>query len=184
MNKTFILSVITASMLLFGCKSKNKDQAAGDTTVSSTTQSSSSSSTEPAATSPANEPKTYSVVFSPDSALLGKSKEASIKVMSGTATELADPDGKAQGIEMTFKISVTNKTKMGGNTVGVSPSEFRLVLDNNTSITQTNGGYVSAEPESTNISNEITYRIPAGTKPKTLNLFYSETRASVAVELK
>jgi hypothetical protein len=29
----------------------------------------------------------------------------------------------------------------------------------------------------------ITYRIPAGAKPKTLNLFYDETRASVGVSL-
>jgi len=183
MKKTFLLSVIAASMMLFGCKSKDKEKGSVDSTVNV----SSSTTVTPApaeSTSPANEPKSYAVVFAPDSALLGKSKEASIKLTSGTATELADPDGKAQGIELSFKISLTNKNKIGGNSIGVSPSEFRLVLDNNTSISQTNGSYVSAEPESTKESEMITYRLPAGSKPKTLNLFNNETRASVSVSLK
>jgi hypothetical protein len=182
MKKTLLLSVIAASMMLFGCKSKDKEKGSVDSTVnvsSSTTVTPAESST-----SPANEPKSYTVAFAPDSALLGKSKEVSVKLISGTATELADPDGKAQGIELNFKISVTNKNKIGGNSIGIAPSEFRLVLDNNTSISQFNGSYVSVEPESTKESETITYRLPAGSKPKTLNLFNDETRASVSVSLK
>jgi hypothetical protein len=135
--------------------------------------------------SPANEPKSYSVTFGPDTASLGKNKEAGIKLLAGKATELADPDGKSEGTELSFKMSLTNKNKIGGNSINVSPSDFRLVLDNNTSISRFNGSSVSAEPEATKQSDDvITYRLPAGTKPKALNLFYDETRASVSVSLK
>jgi hypothetical protein len=115
---------------------------------------------------------------------LGKNKEASVKLLTGTATELADPDGKAQGTELNFKLSLTNKNKIGGNSISVLPSDFRLVLDNNTSISKFNGSSVSADPEATKQSDDvITFRLPAGTKPKTLNLFYDETRASVSVTM-
>jgi hypothetical protein len=186
MKKTIILSVIAASTMWFGCKSKDKGQDGTDSTI--TVESSKSSTTVTPAegsTSPANEPKSYAVTFGPDSALLGKSKEASLKLMPGTATELADPDGKAEGIELSFKMSLTNKNKMGGNSISVYPSEFRLVLDNNTAISKFNGSSFSADPEATKVSDDvITFRLPAGTKPKTLNLFYDETRASVSVNMK
>jgi hypothetical protein len=184
MKKTFLLSVIAASMMLFSCKSKDKEKGSVDSTVSVSSSTTVTPAPAESSTSPANEPKSYTVVFAPDSALLGKSKEASIKLTSGTATELADPDGKAQGTELSFKISVTNKNKIGGNSIGIAPSEFRLMLDNNNAISQYNGSYVSVEPESTKESETITYRLPAGAKPKALNLFYSETRASVSVSLK
>jgi len=175
---------MAASLLLFGCKSKDKDKGSVDSSVSVASSTTVTPTPGEGSTSPANEPKSYTVAFSPDSALLGKSKEVGIKLMSGTATELADPDGKAQGIELSFKISVTNKNKIGGNSIGVAPSDFRLVLDNNTAISQFNGSYVSVEPESTKESETITYRLPAGSKPKTLNLFNDETRASVSISLK
>ncbi|EOR95081.1 hypothetical protein ADIARSV_1741 [Arcticibacter svalbardensis MN12-7] len=182
MKKTIILSVIASSLLLFGCKSKDKGAASSDSTANSTSAEPTTTSGE--TTSPANEPKTYTLTFSPDSATLGKSKEASIKLLPGTATELANPDGTSQGTEVTFKLTLTSKIPIGGNAIGISPSDFRLMLDNNTSISQTNGGYFSTQPESTSESETITYRIPAGAKPKALNLFYDETRASVQVALK
>ncbi|MDT3401561.1 hypothetical protein [Mucilaginibacter terrae] len=182
MKKTLLLSVFAASVL-FGCKSKDKNADSADSTTK-TTEITKSSSTEPASTSPANEAKTYTITVSPDTALLGKSKEAFIKVIPISATELSTPEGKSEGIEVSFKISVTNKNAIGGNSVGVSPSEFRLQLDNNTSISQYTGSYVSADAESTKESEVIIYRIPAGTKPKTLNLFYDQTRASVPFLLK
>ena len=43
---------------------------------------------------PANQPKSYKVVFSPDSAILGKTSEALVKVMGGTAVVLQDPDNR------------------------------------------------------------------------------------------
>jgi len=184
MKKAILLSAVTASMLLFSCKSKDKGQGTADSTVTVESSSSSSTTVPAESKSPANEPKSYTVTFGPDSALLGKSKEASIKLIAGKATELADPDGKAEGTELSFKMSLTNKNKIGGNSINVSPSDFRLVLDDNTSISRFNGASVSAEPEATKQSDDvITYRLPAGTKPKSLNLFYDQTRASVAVTL-
>lgn len=186
MKKAILLSVVTASMLLFSCKSKDKGNGSADSTVTVDSSSSTSSTTVPAETSasPANEPKSYTVTFGPDTASLGKNKEASIKLLAGKATELADPDGKSEGTELSFKMSLTNKNKIGGNSINVSPSDFRLVLDNNTSISRYNGSSVSADPEATKQSDDvITYRLPAGTKPKSLNLFYDETRASVSVSL-
>jgi hypothetical protein len=182
MKKLPLIAVISASLFVFACKSKS-DKTTGDSTAVKTDQTSAETPvTEPAVQT--NEPKTYTVTFSPDTALLGKQKEAALKVIPVSATDLSDPDGKSQGIELTFKIALTNKTKIGsGNTIGVGPSDFRLVLDNNTSISQSSGSYFSAEPESTKESEVITYRIPAGAKPKTLNLFYDETRASVGVSL-
>lgn len=183
MKKIYLVGVM-AIAILSSCKSKSDksgDTTAADTTVVSTTTTEKQvKTTEPAT----NAPKSYVVTFAPDSAVLGKQKEASLKILPGTATELSDPDGKAQGIELTFKMSLTNKNKIGGNTIGVSPSDFRLLVDNNSSISQTNGGYISAEPESTKESGDITYRLPSGTKPKSLKLFYDETRASVDVTLK
>lgn len=180
MKRSIILGLFAASVL-FGCKSKNKEHDAADTS-SKTVEA--SKTTEGTTASPANEPKTYTITVNPDTALLGKSKEALIKVIPVSATELSSPDGKSEGIEVSFKISVTNKSAIGGNSVGVAPNDFRMMLDNNTSISQYSGSYLSVDAESTKESEVIIYRVPAGAKPKTLNLFYDQTRASVPFELK
>lgn len=184
MKKRSIFAVFSVSMLVFACKPKPGNVDATSKTDSIVKQDAPATAATPAGSPAANAPKTYAVSFTPDSAVLGKQKEVSLKVTPLSATDLSDPDGKSQGIEMTFKISVTNRNKIGGNSVGVTPSDFRLVLDNNTSISQTSGGYVSVEPESTKESNEITYRLPTGTKPKALNLFYDETRVAVGISIK
>jgi hypothetical protein len=184
MKKKSLFAMLSVSLLVFACKPKNGAGEANGKTDSTVKQDAPKETVAQADAPAGNTPKTYVISFTPDSALVGKQKEASIKISPVSATDLSDPDGKSEGIEMTFKITVTNKNKIGGNSVGVSPSDFRLVLDNNTSISQTSGGYVSAEPESTKESNEITYRLPTGSKPKTLNLFYDETRAAVGVSLK
>lgn len=183
--KKVLISVLSASLFLFACKSKtpangaesNKDSVAATT----------AGTTAPAAataTQPANTPKTYTLTFSPDTLSLGKQKEASIKVTPVSATDLSDPDGKSEGIELSFKISVTNKEKIGGNSVNISSQNFRMALDNNTSVSESEGTSVYVQPESTKESDVIKYRIPAGAKPKALNLFYDETRASVAASIK
>lgn len=186
MKKTALVAISFAALLAFSCKPKSGNNESADSKKDSaaTEQTVPATAATPAATpAPANAPKTYTVTFSPDSAILGKKQEAAVKVTPAGATDLSDPDGKSQGIELTFKVTLTNKNKIGGNSIGVSPSDFRLVLDNNTSISQASGSYVSAEPESTKESEVITYRIPAGAKPKALNLFYDETRASVQVSM-
>lgn len=182
MKKVFLVAMLSMSVLVYSCKSKT-DKKEGDSTTTEQTATTPAEENAAPAEQATNAPKTYTVAFAPDTAVLGKKKEASVKVVPVSATDLSDPDGKSQGIELVFKISLTNKEKIGGNRVGLTPSDFRLVLDNNTSISQTNGGYFSAEPESTSESENITYRIPAGAKPKGLNLFYDETRASVGVSL-
>lgn len=164
--------VFALSAAVFACKSKSGQPSSTTTSTNSTTQ-----------TMQTNAPKSYTVSFSPDSATLGKSMQASIKIIQASAVDLSDPDGKSQGIEMTFKIDVTNKNKIGGDRVYVTTSDFRLVLDNGNAITQSEGGGINCDPESTKESEVIKYRLPAGSKPKTLNLFYDETRASVGVSL-
>lgn len=184
MKKVTLITVVGMSAMLFSCKQKTANNTAGDSDSTNAATEQSVTDTEPAApAAQGNAPKTYTATFTPDSALLGKQKEAFVKVIPVSATDLSDPDGKSGGIEFTFKISVTNKNKIGGSSIFVGPADFRLTLDNNTAISRSEGGGVSVEAESTKESELIIFRIPAGTKPKALNLFYDETRASVGVSL-
>ncbi|MCC8409244.1 hypothetical protein LJ707_09890 [Mucilaginibacter sp. UR6-1] len=184
MKKITLMAVLAVATVVYSCKSKSDKDAADSTAAVESAEASTEDPPSVKEEQPANETKTYTISFSPDTAILGKSKEAFLKVIPVSATDLSDPDGKSQGIEFKFKISGTNKEKIGGNSIGIATNNFRLVLDNNTSINESNGGYFSVQPESTAESDEITYRIPAGAKPKALNLFFDETRASVGVTLK
>lgn len=178
MKKSILASALLIAIAFAACKNK---KAAEGTDESNSAQSESST---PASNSPANEPKSYTVTFSPDTAYLGKNKEAFIRLKNGKAVELQDADGKSTGTELSYEIEVTNKHKMGEGGVYLNPSQFRLQLDNGNAITHDNYNSVSAEAESTNSSVDNKFRLPAGTKPKTLNLFYDETRVSVSVEMK
>ncbi|MDO6433596.1 hypothetical protein Q4E93_23495 [Flavitalea sp. BT771] len=179
MKKLFIPVVAIATFsFMYSCKGKNKD-ASSD---AGTTQEPAKKDETKAA--PTNEPKTYTVTFSPDTVLLGKNKEAFIKIKNAKAIALQNPDGKDEGIELTFDLDVTNKNKVGGHNFFFSTSNFRLTLDNNQNITEADGNSSGVDAESTKEIAGIKYKIPAGAKPKTLNLFHDETRASVGVELK
>jgi hypothetical protein len=181
MKKINLIAIACAASFIVACSSKGKETGTDSVTSAASTEA---PAEEPATTAaPANEPKTYTVKFGPDSALLGKQKEALIKLNGISATELSSPDGQSEGIELSFKLSLTNKNKIGSNSIGISPSDFRLVLDNNTSITRESGSYFSVEPEATKESDSITFRLPANTKPKALNLFLDETRASVSLSI-
>jgi hypothetical protein len=175
----FGISVISA-LVLFSCKGKEKEANAEGTTAS-TEQNTPSNESQPAAAT--NEPKTFKVTFSPDTVYLGKSKELSVKIKNAKAVELQNPDGKSEGIELSFDMDATNKNKVGGNGIFFASSNFRLQLDNGNNITQDNGNSASIEAESTKELTGITYKIPAGTKPKSLSLFFEETRVSVGVTL-
>jgi hypothetical protein len=179
MKRTILASALLISVAFVACKEK---KATENTDQSNAAQS--SESTTPASTSPANEPKSYAVTFSPDTAYLGKNKEAFIRLKNGKAVELMDADGKATGTELTYEIELTNKRKLGESSVFINPNEFRLQLDNGNNITHDNYNSVSADAESTKSSEDNKFRLPAGTKPKTLNLFFDETRVSVGIELK
>jgi hypothetical protein len=177
--KKLFLPIVAMGLFtgMYSCKGKNKD-AASDTT---TTQESAKKDEKSA---PTNEPKTYTVTFSPDTVLLGKNKEAQVKIKNAKAVALQDPDGKDEGIELTFDLDVTNKLKVGGSSFFFRTDNFRLTLDNGTNITQADGNASGVDAESTKELTGIKYKIPAGSRPKALNLFHDETRASVGVELK
>src|ERR1700754_1373730 len=181
MKKFFLLAAATASVFMFSCKTKSDKTPATDTAKTAAAQPASPTTATPPAAQATNAPKTYTVTFTPDTAILGKQQEAALKVIPVNAVDLSDPDGKSKGIEFTFKVSLTNKNKIGGNGIGFSSHDFRLLLDNNTSISEYTGAYLSADPEASKESDVITYKIPAGAKPKALNLFYNETRATVGL---
>ena len=179
MKKRLIpIAVLAFFALVYGCKSKPKETGT-DTTTTQTPQT-----TPATSTTPANEPKTYTVTFTPDTVLLGKDKEAFVKIKNAKAVALVDPDGKDEGIEFSFELDVTNKHNVGGAGVFFRTDNFRLALDNNTNITEYKGGSENVDAESTKEIKPIVYKVPAGAKPKTLNLYHEQTRASVGIELK
>lgn len=174
--------LLMASLLVFAaCKNDNK-KAEGET---GTSTEQTPAAGEEQKTAAANQPKEYKVIVTPDSAILGKSKEALVKVTGATAIALSDPDGKDNGIELTFKLTVTNKSTIGDSkSVSVSYADSRLELDNGTKITHDSGtDFLRAQPEATSNEESWTYKIPAGAKPKALNLFMDDTRVSVNVTL-
>ncbi|PWV56972.1 hypothetical protein [Chitinophaga sp. S165] len=179
MKRTTLVLSLGLMVALAACKGKNKTENADQQTTSEQQADNST----PAASTPANEPKTYQVAFSPDTAYLGKTKEAFVRVKSGKAVELSDADGKVTGTEITYELEVTNKNQVGGNGIFINPGDFRLQLDNGNNLTHDNYNTLNVDAESTK-SSENKFRLPAGAKPKTLNLFYDETRVSVGVELK
>jgi hypothetical protein len=188
MNKK-ILSFAVAAFLTIGmiaCKGKKKEADAN--TATEQTPTSGANDVKPAEeikpSGPANAPKTYQLSLMPDSVILGKEKEAFIKLMGGEAIELQDADGKSTGMNIKFKLRVTNKSTLENKKFfSVNAGDARLELDNGTNTTYKNGGSFNPDPESSK-DDVWEFEIPAGTKPTKLNLFYDGTRVSVAVSLK
>ena len=173
--KKNVIAILVLSVIIttYSCKKEKEEQ----TPTSEATEKNTESGTS------ASEPKTYVVTATPESVLLGKNKEASVKIKDLTAIELSDPDGNSTGIELTYKIELTNKSAIGGNSIGLGTADFRLELDNGNKIAPTSA-YVSAAPEETKLSDVDKFIIPAGAKPTGLVLFYDQTRAAVKLELK
>ncbi|MFM9910092.1 MAG: hypothetical protein ACKVOW_12110 [Chitinophagaceae bacterium] len=180
MKKTFLALATSFSLVLLSCG--NKEEKKSPDTTSTTPETAKPETTEP--TAPGNQPKSYTVSFSPDTVYLGKNKEAFIKLKNAKAIELSDADGKITGIELNYDIELTNKSKLGASAITLDPGNFRLQLDNNNNITHERYNSFNTSPESTNSSTDNKFRLPAGTKPKALNLFLDETRVSVGVEIK
>jgi hypothetical protein len=182
MKRVITLGLFATVLVFSACKGGKKEEGSENTAAS--TESSSGKPAEEKKQA-ANQPKEYTVTFTPDSAILGKSKEALVHVTGGTAIALTDPDGKDNGIELTVKLTVTNKSHIGeGSSVSVSYANSRLQLDNGTNVTHDNGtDYLRAQPEATSKEESWTYKIPTGAKPTALNLFLDETRVSVGVAL-
>ena len=179
MKKVILLGTIASVLVLAACKGGKKEETGENAAAS--TQSTPSNETKPAA----NQPKEYTVTFTPDSAILGKQKEAFVKLTGATAVAMTDPDGKDNGIELVVKIQGTNKqTIKDGSNFSVSYADSRLQLDNGTNVVcKTGTDYVRAQPEATGKEESWTYEIPAGAKPTALNLFYDDTRVTVGVAL-
>ena len=178
MKKAFLGTTALALVILVACNSKeNKTENTSDTPA---TQAYAPKD------APANQPKSYTVTLSPDSALLGKSMEALVKLSGGTAIALTDPDGKDNGIELVLKLQVSNRNTIEtGGSISVSYADSRLQLDNGNNIAaETGTDYLRAQPEATSTIESWTYKIPAGAKPSALNLFLDGTRSSVNVSLK
>ncbi|POY35444.1 hypothetical protein C3K47_15400 [Solitalea longa] len=175
MKKTVIaIALIAGLVTTYSCKENKKQEE----------QTEQGSNSEPAAESTTSaEPKSYEVTTSPDSVFLGKDKEAFIRIKDLKAIELSNPDGQNTGIELTYKVELTNKNAIGGNQIGIATTDFRLELDNGSKIAPSSV-YVSAAPEATTLSGEDKFVIPAGAKPVALNLFYDQTRTSVKLQLK
>jgi len=181
MKRVITLALIATVLVFSACKGGKKEETSEAT--GSTQEASTGSEEKKPAT--ANQPKEYKVTVTPDSAILGKKKEALVKVTGATAIALTDPDGKDNGIELTFKLTATNKSHISdGSGISVYYSYSRLQLDNGTSITHDSGsGNLSAQPEATSNEESWVYKIPAGAKPTQLNLFMDDTRVSVGVSL-
>jgi predicted aspartyl protease len=182
MKRVITLSLIATVLVFSACKGGKKEEGAEN---AASTESSSSGAPAEEKKQTANQPKEYKVTFTPDSAILGKKKEALVHITGATAMALTDPDGKDNGIELTVKLTVTNKSHIGdGSSVSISYTNSRLQLDNGTNITHDNGtDYLRAQPEATSNEESWTYKIPAGAKPTALNLFMDDTRVSVGVAL-
>lgn len=182
MKRVITLGIVASVLVFAACKGDSKKEESSENATSS---QSSSGSGEEQKSAPANAPKEYAVTITPDSAILGKQKEALVKVTGATAIALTDPDGKDNGIELTFKLTVTNKTQIGnGRSVSIAYSDSRLQLDNGTNITHDSGtDFLRAQPEATSGVESWTFKVPAGAKPSALNLFYDDTRVSVGVAL-
>lgn len=180
MNKRFVrLSVVALGLLAFA-SCKNKDKKTVLSADSTAAAAPSAASTSVPAGQVGNQPLNYNVTATPDSAVLGKKNEALVKITGGNAVALQDADGKATGMEVTLKLSVTNKSKVGNAIYfSVNYTDARLQLDNNNSVAPSNGsGKTSPEPEATTEA-EWTFTLPANTKPKKLSLFLDGTRVAV-----
>lgn len=180
MKKVILLGIISSVLVLSACKDGSKKEETSEN-AASTSQTPAGEETKQAA----NQPKEYTVTFKPDSAILGKQKEALVKITGATAMALTDPDGKDNGIELVIKLQATNKTSIKeGSNISVSYSDSRLQLDNGSNIACTTGSdFLRAQPEATGNEESWTYQIPAGAKPTALNLFMDDTRVAVGVAL-
>ncbi|HEX8576180.1 MAG TPA: hypothetical protein VF677_07795 [Flavobacterium sp.] len=179
MKKSLItIALLSGTLIINSCK--NDKKTAGENTVETV-----NANQEAAAAALNNSgPKTYALTATPENVDLGKSKEAKVKVSNFKAVELFDPEGKLTGMELSYDIELTNNKAIGEGKIFLNPGDFRLELDNGNKITHDNYNPVTAEAESSKIVTGNKFRLPVGTKPKALHLFYDETRATVSVEIK
>lgn len=157
------------------CKNSTKDQTEENTTSATNTEN----ATTPA-TPTENAPETISYTVTPDSAILGKTKEALVKIKEATSVLLQDADGKSTGAELTLKLLISNKSSLDlKKYFSLASSDARLELDNGNSITvEKSNGSSSPEPEASTEAEWI-FNLPSGSAPKKLSFFLDGTRVSV-----
>jgi hypothetical protein len=184
-KSVFAIALLSGILILNSCKKEQKsDETTPTTSTTTTTETTPTETTTPEVV----EPKSYTVNVAPgtpETILLGKNKEASVKILNLKAIDLTDPDGKSLGIQLSYQLELTNKNTIGGSTIQIDPAQFRLELDNGTKISHDDYISVSADAESTKTTSEdCIFKLPSGTKPAALNLFFDETRVSVKLEMK
>lgn len=132
-----------------------------------------------------NAPAGFEYQITPDSAILGKTREALIKVVSAKSVSLQDAEGASTGSEITFKLSITNKSTLDNKKFfSVSSSDARLQMDNGNLVpASSDTGENSPSPESTTES-EWVFKLPPNASPVKLNFFLDGTRVSVNVNKK
>lgn len=190
MKKLYVVIVFCSFFsLVNSCKEKVTDSDSDDVVTTDTASLKESSVNNPENNSgnnsvATNEARSYTVTFSPEEVQLGKNNEALIRLKNGKALNLVDADGKITGTEFTYDIELKNKNELGGNSISINPSNFRLQLDNDNIINQERYNTVSADAQSSNSSTANKFRLPPGTKPKSLSLFFDETRSTVNVNMK
>lgn len=165
-------------LALSSCSSSKKDKPADSTITKTETTVTIPTKTE-------NAPEGVDYSLTPDSAILGKNREALVKVTEAKSIVLQDAEGKSIGAELTVKLLITNKSTLDAKKYfSVSASDARLELDNKTSVPgHKNSGNTEPEPEA---STEAiwNFQLPAGTNPSKLNFFLDGTRVSVALTKK
>jgi hypothetical protein len=173
-----LLTLCIGVQVLTSCSSDKQEENNADTAT--VAASSTSPSTAEKVEKTENGPASYEVTAMPDSAILGKDREALVKIMDVNVLELTDADGNSTGSELTVKLSVTNKSKLDAKKYfTLDPSEARLELDNKISVPYSDSsGNTSPQAESTSEST-WTFTLPANTKPAKLNFFMSGTRVGV-----
>lgn len=177
--KHFFLSMMLLSALLSVSCKQNKSQSEQETATTSP-----STTDAPADKKTESSPKTFTVTATPDSATLGKSAQAFIKIKNIKAIQLSTPDQADAGIQLSYDLEVTNKQAVGGSSVYINPDNFRLVLNNGNKLTQDTYNTVSVDADATGTSSDNIFKLPAGTKPVSLNLFFDDTQVSVKMEIK
>ncbi|MFC4212224.1 hypothetical protein ACFOWA_13585 [Pedobacter lithocola] len=170
------LAIISVGVFaLASCSNSSKDKPA-DTTITKT---------ETTVTLPVKEenaPESVDYNVTPDTAILGKNKEALVKITEAKSIILQDADGKSTGSELTVKLLITNKSTLDAKKYfSISASDARLELDNKTSVPgrKENG---STEPDAEASSEAVwIFQLPASTNPVKLNFFLDGTRVSVGL---
>lgn len=171
-----VLGLCFGAQVLVSCSSDKKAENQTDSSTTTVTAESPAPATEKSE----NAPAAYKVIATPDSAILGKEREALVKVTGINVVELSDAEGKSTGAELTLDLTLTNKSTLEKQKFfSVPSSDARLELDNKTLIPADNSnGDSSPQPESSSTA-VWRFTLPPNTKPVKLNFFLDGTRVSV-----